>query len=92
MRSLPDVVTVCSGAGAIVAQTDYDYDEAGGLLNDYGKYDVPGNVMPRRDEKFCHAPRQCVVDQKFQAECGSGSSRSMADAAAKRRHSRMSSI
>jgi len=48
-------------------------------------------VMSRRPEKVGQARRQCIVDEKPQAECGRGISRSIAEAAAKRKHSRTSS-
>ena len=49
-------------------------------------------IVPCRHEQFSHARRQSIVDEEFQADSGSGSSRSIADAAAKRRHSRISSF
>ena len=48
--------------------------------------------MSRRHEKGCQARRQRVVDEKPQAEYGRGISRSIAEAAAKRKHSRISSV
>jgi len=49
-------------------------------------------IVPRCHKEVRHARRERIVDQEPQAECGRGSSRSMAEAAAKRKHSRMSSI
>ena len=49
-------------------------------------------VVTGGHEEVRQPRRQCVVDKKSQAECGSGISRSIADAAAKRRHSRISSV
>jgi hypothetical protein len=49
-------------------------------------------VMSRRHQEIRQPRRQGIVDKKSQAEKGSGSSRSIAEAAAKRRHSRISSI
>jgi hypothetical protein len=48
-------------------------------------------VMSRTYQEVGQTRRQRVVDQKSQAEDGRGSSRSIAEAAAKRRHSRISS-
>src|ERR1017187_6793168 len=48
-------------------------------------------VASRRQEKIGQLRRKRIVDRKFQAEYGRGSSRSIAEAAAKRKHSRISS-
>src|SRR5215813_2574091 len=53
--------------------------------------DVHGVVSGRR-EQLSQKGRQRVIDEESQAEYGRGSSRSIADAAANLRHSRMSSV
>jgi hypothetical protein len=49
-------------------------------------------VMSCGQKQAGQARRQCIVDKKSQAERGRGNSRSIAEAAAKCRHSRMSSV
>jgi hypothetical protein len=50
------------------------------------------SIVPGGSQEHCQTGRQRIVDKKFQAERGRGSSRSMAEAAAYRKHSRISSI
>ena len=52
--------------------------------------DVHG-IVTRRDQQLRRHWRQSVIDEESHAERGTGSSRSIIEAAANRRHSRMSS-
>jgi hypothetical protein len=49
-------------------------------------------VVAGQSEELSEAWRQGVIDESLHADRGTGTSRSVTDAAAKRRHSRMSSV
>jgi hypothetical protein len=76
------------------------YDYAIFLTSTLENFQVAGCMHPVRPDmnrvvspchlKFRYSRRQRIVDKKLHAERGSGNSRSMADAAANRRHSRTS--